>query len=154
MLPPTRTSTPAARAISPTRAVTVLLPLEPVMAATGAATTRAKISMSPTTGTPRAAAAATAGSAGDNPGLSTTASAWAKAASSSPPVNTATSGSSARSAASPGGWSRVSATATSYPQPARKRAADRPLAPRPATSTRGPGRPGSGRAFCCVAAII
>jgi hypothetical protein len=47
MLPPTSVRNPAALQISPVSAVTVLLPLAPVMAITGAFASRANSSISP-----------------------------------------------------------------------------------------------------------
>ena len=52
MLPPTPTVNPAAFASTPVRSVTVLLPLDPVIAITGLSTAHAKSSISPTTGVP------------------------------------------------------------------------------------------------------
>ena len=60
---------PAAAAISPTRVVTVLLALEPLIATIGAFALRANRSMSPDSFTPRAAAACRAGVARARPGL-------------------------------------------------------------------------------------
>ena len=49
----------------------MLFPFDPVIATTGASTARAKSSISPMIGTPRAAAACNAGSRTDTPGLTT-----------------------------------------------------------------------------------
>lgn len=68
-LPPTATRLSAATAISPTRVVTVLFALEPVMATIGAFASRAKRSMSPEMRTPFAAACTSAGVRSDKPGL-------------------------------------------------------------------------------------
>ncbi|MNF88967.1 hypothetical protein D3C84_714720 [compost metagenome] len=68
-LPPTATRLPAAAAMSPTRVVTVLFALEPLMATIGAFALRANSSMSPDNFTPRAAAACRAGVARARPGL-------------------------------------------------------------------------------------
>jgi hypothetical protein len=111
--------------------VTVLLPLDPVMAATGAAASRANSSMSPITGTPRARAARIAGSSRETPGETTNSPAARKMRSSKPPRNSAVSGSSSRRLASPGGWARLSMTAAAIPRPAKKRAQDSPVLPRP-----------------------
>ncbi len=61
MSPPTPTLRPASAIISPTRVVTVLLPLEPVMAMTGVWVSRTNSSMSPTMRTPNSAAAFSSG---------------------------------------------------------------------------------------------
>ena len=74
--------------------VTVLLPFEPVTATTGASAARAKSSMSPTIGTPRAAAACSAGSRTDTPGLTTISAAVSNTGASKPPHRISTSGNS------------------------------------------------------------
>ena len=71
-LPPTATFKPAVLAICPTKLVTVLLALEPVIATIGTFAKRAasaKISTSLRIGTPALAAATKAGSCIDTPGL-------------------------------------------------------------------------------------
>ena len=70
MLPATTVVNPAARHSAPASAVTVDLPLEPVIASTFCAggNARANNSMSPTSSTPRATAAAIAGCLGSTPG--------------------------------------------------------------------------------------
>ena len=88
MLPATIVARPAARHSAPVSAVTVVLPLEPVTASTfcSGGSARAKSSMSPTSSTPRAAAAAIAGSSLRTPGLIAIRSAPAKVAAVSAPV--------------------------------------------------------------------
>ena len=65
--------------------MTVLLPLEPVMAATGDPVSRANSSMSPQTGTPSAAVSAMTGVATATPGLTNSRAASANTAGSKPP---------------------------------------------------------------------
>jgi len=62
---------PERSVILATRVVTVDLPLEPVMATTGAVFSRANSSMSPSTSAPRARASAMSGVCTDTPGLTT-----------------------------------------------------------------------------------
>ncbi|MNN81513.1 hypothetical protein D3C81_1983460 [compost metagenome] len=68
-MPPTATRLPAAAAISPTRVVTVLLALEPVMATIGALAWRVNSWISPDNLVPRRAASCSAGVARARPGL-------------------------------------------------------------------------------------
>ena len=109
ILPPTPTVKPAAFAITPVKSVTVLLPLEPVIAITGLSTAHAKSSISPTTGVPFARTACTSGVAKAIPGLVTT-----KSASASHSVFQAQLCSSTCSGkrSAPGGVARVSMTLT------------------------------------------
>ena len=74
MLPPTRTSKPLALSISPTIVVTVVFPLDPVIAMTGAGHARAKSSMSPNISIFRLRAALRKDSLRETPGLTTTTS--------------------------------------------------------------------------------
>ncbi len=141
MLPATSVSRPAQRAIAPAISVTVLLPLVPVIAivfADGATAWRwrAKISISPSTGTPRASARATAGSERGTPGDNAIQSAASSAAASIGPRCIGTSGSAARSSRAPGGSSRVSQASTVAPWRTRNRTQDTPVAPSPTTATR------------------
>ncbi len=138
-MPPTATRTPASRAISPTRVVTVDLALEPVMAAMGARASRTKSAISPTRhGSPvagriRPASAWSPAACGSMPGLSTTSSAASRSRASRGPRCTATPGWAARKSSSPGGASRVSATMKGTPRRARWRQMARPESPRPTT---------------------
>src|SRR3990167_840689 len=132
-LPPTATRLPAAAAISPTRVVTVLFALEPVMAMIGALALRANNSISPDIFTPRAAACCNAGVARAKPGLTSSSLARQRNATSSSPQRKSTCGNSARKVASSGGLARLSATAKGRPWRARKRTRDMPLLPRPTT---------------------
>ncbi|MDT4876991.1 hypothetical protein FQZ97_1124760 [compost metagenome] len=68
-MPPTATRLPAAKAMSPSRVVTVLLALEPVMATIGALALRLNSSISPESLVPRRAASCSAGVARARPGL-------------------------------------------------------------------------------------
>ncbi|MFO1413096.1 MAG: hypothetical protein U1F10_04135 [Burkholderiales bacterium] len=96
MLPATIVTRPAARQSVPVSAVTVVLPLEPVIASTfwPAGSARAKSSTSPTSSTPRATAAAMAGWSLATPGLIAMRSMPANVASSNGPVTSGTFGSS------------------------------------------------------------
>ncbi len=132
-LPPTATVRPAAAAISPTKVVTVLLALEPVIATMGALASRANSSMSPDSLTPRAAASCNAGVLTASPGLTSSSLAVQRKSTSSSPQRTCTSGYSAFSVASSGGFARVSTTANGSPRRARWRTRDMPLLPRPTT---------------------
>ncbi len=106
-MPPTPTLSPACSAIKPTNVVTVLLPLEPVIATTGALASRANNSMSPIISTPAACAACKAGVANATPGLAIIKDAEHKISGSSGPVIRLQS---AGSSSFPGGFSRVSST--------------------------------------------
>ena len=132
-LPPTATFLPAAAAISPTRVVTVLLALEPVMATSGALAWRTNRSMSPDIFTPRAAASRSAGVASGRPGLTYSSLARHRKSTSSAPQRTSTCGNWALRVSSSGGHMRVSTTAKGTPWRARKRTSDMPLLPRPTT---------------------
>src|SRR5690606_13528978 len=132
-LPPTATFLPAAAAISPTRVVTVLLALEPVMAMIGARASRANSSISPESFTPRRAASCNAGEATARPGLTRSSSARQRNSTSSAPQRTSTPGNSCCKVASSGGLARVSATANDNPRRAKWRTRDMPLLPRPTT---------------------
>ncbi|MNE35790.1 hypothetical protein D3C80_1295680 [compost metagenome] len=91
-LPPTATRLPALAAISPTRVVTVLLALEPLMAMIGALAWRANSSMSPDRATPRAAACCSAGVDNARPGLTYSSLARQRKSTSSSPQRTSTCG--------------------------------------------------------------
>src|SRR5690554_349393 len=131
--PPTATCSPAVRAISPTRVVTVLLPLEPVMATMGALAYWRNRSTSPRMATPACLACWIAGNSRLSPGLTSNWSAWVRKSPSRGPRRTSTWGSSAFNSSSPGGAKRVSTTANGRPLPARKRAQDNPVLPSPTT---------------------
>lgn len=133
-LPPTAARTPARSVIAPNRVVTVLLPLEPVMAAIGARVSRASNSMSPQTGTPRAAAAAMTGVAIATPGLTSSRAAPANASGAKPPRWHGTSGNASRKTGNPGGSTRLSVTATVAPSAFSARTVDKPLLPNPTTN--------------------
>src|SRR3990167_3938081 len=120
-LPPTATFLPAAAAISPTKVVTVLLALEPVMAMIGALAKRANRSMSPESLTPRLTAACSAGVAMARPGLTSNSLARQRKSTSSSPQRTSTCGNCSRKVASSGGLARVSTPAKAKPWRARKR---------------------------------
>ena len=117
MLPATTVDSPAARHKAPASAVTVDLPLEPVIASTfcAAGNARAKISMSPATSTPRAAASAIAACPRATPGLMAIRSAPASVSAVNGPVTSGTPGHVAASSAALGGAARVSATRTFAP---------------------------------------
>ncbi|MCX7153750.1 MAG: hypothetical protein NT115_14900 [Proteobacteria bacterium] len=92
-------------------------------------------SMSPTTGTPRAAAWRTSASAGATPGLMAIMSTAEKLASRQAPACNSAWGSSRASAAAWGGASRLSATRTFAPQRVSHFAMEKPVSPSPSTST-------------------
>ncbi len=121
MLPAIATSSPAARQSAPVSAVTVVLPFEPVIASTfcPAGNARANSSMSPTSSTPLATAAAIAGWSFATPGLIAIRSTPANVAAVKGPHSRWTPGSCSRSFASLGGSARVSATRTVAPSRAR-----------------------------------
>ena len=106
---------PSDSAIACTKAHTVLLPFVPVTATTGARAARANSSTSPRTGTPRSAAADTAGSRGDTPGLSTSSTARSNHSRSNPPSRISAPGSARRASCARGGDARLSESATSTP---------------------------------------
>ncbi|MNY48184.1 hypothetical protein D3C86_1834960 [compost metagenome] len=89
-MPPTATFLPAAAAISPTKVVTVLLALEPVMATIGALAWRTNRSISPDSLTPRAAASCSAVVASGRPGLTYNSLARQRKSTSSAPQRTST----------------------------------------------------------------
>src|SRR5690606_27922240 len=137
MLPATTVRAPLALHIEPAIIVTVLLPFEPVMATTRerASFARANNSTSPTTGKPRSSACLTCDSRSATPGLIATSSIPSKLDARKGPASRRTSGSSAASRAPLGGSVRESATRTRAPCRTSQRAMDRPVAPRPSTST-------------------
>ncbi len=136
MLPATDVASPAARARAPVSAVTVVLPLEPVIASTfcPGGSARANSSMSPTSSAPRSRAPAIASWSLAMPGLIAIRSAPANVASVIGPVVTATPGHAARHWSANGGAGRVSATRTVAPRAARWRASENPVSPRPSTT--------------------
>src|SRR5690554_1912935 len=117
--------------MAPSRVVTVLLALEPVIATIGASASRANNSMSPTTLTPASMAALIAGVAKAIPGLTINSPALLNNAASSSPKCRSAMGAKRLSLSSPGGLARVSQTANGKSRPARYRATDRPVAPSP-----------------------
>ena len=121
MLPATQVVRPAASHSAPVSAVTVVLPFVPVIARTfcSGGSARAKSSMSPTSSTPRATAAAISGWSFATPGLIAIRSAPSNVASLNGPVASGTPGSSVASAAASGGAPRVSATRTRAPSRTR-----------------------------------
>ena len=96
--------------------MTVLLPLEPVIAITGALALRANNSMSPKISAPRTRASAINGSRNEMPGLTIKHVARLKASELKPPTNTAISGYASCNSSYAGGCSRLSVTATSIPR--------------------------------------
>jgi hypothetical protein len=124
---------------APVSAVTVVLPLVPVIVSTfcSGGSARAKSSMSPTRSSPSAAALRRNGSASDTPGETTTWSAPSSTAGSKPPSAVAASGTRRFRSASPGGFSRESVTTSRWPRAARCRAAETPVRPRPTITLRG-----------------
>jgi len=110
---------PAALAISPTIVVTVLLPLEPVMAMIGAVTEQANKSMSLTILAPLATALRMAFSFKDRPGLTTKCVATLKAWSSNPPVKMGVSGICSMNSSSNGGFALLSTMANLKPKRCR-----------------------------------
>ena len=142
ILPATSASRPAARHMAPVSAVTVDLPLVPVMARTRGLpaapiedNARAKSSTSPTTSVPDAKARCTCGVARDIPGLMASMSMPSKLASCQPPRCTSASGTASRNSTRPGAASRESATRTLAPRPASHFAIDNPVSPNPSTKT-------------------
>ena len=133
MLPATTAFSPHCLHMSPTRAVTVLLPLDPVMARTGESISRRKSSTSPITSIPLSRARWIAGSCSETPGLTTMKSGQRKLSWSKPPVCISICGNSSRSTRCIGGRSRESITEMSTPLAYKKRAQDKPVAPRPTT---------------------
>ena len=132
ILPPTPTLTPAAFAISPTSVVTVLLPLEPVIATIGACASRQNSSISPTISIPASAAELKDGCASAIPGLATIRSAAISHSSFRPPVWRSTaSGNLSR----PGGVIRVSITRGVTPRARKKSTQESPVRPRPIMTT-------------------
>src|SRR5690554_5065118 len=117
--------------MAPTRVVTVLLALEPVIATIGASASRANSSMSPTTLTPASMAALIAGVAKAIPGLTISSPALLSSSASSSPRCRSAMGAKRLSLSRPGGLARVSQTANGISRPARYRATDRPVAPSP-----------------------
>lgn len=93
----------------------MLLPLEPVIAITGALALRANNSISPTISTPRARASAINGSRREIPGLTTKQVARLNASELKPPIKTAISGYVCCNSSNAGGCSRLSVIATSIP---------------------------------------
>ena len=106
--------------MSPTRVVTVDLPLLPVMPMTGARAWRANSSMSPITGTPAALSAFTKGSSSETPGETTASVNWlsGSGAAKAPRWKSAF-WNSALSPSTPEGAGRESVTATLAPSRAR-----------------------------------
>ena len=145
-LPPASARRPPATASSATSVVTVLLPLVPVTATTGAGASRANSSMSPTTGRPRSSASRTSGSCSDSPGEITTCATPSSNDDANAPVRSSAAGACCRSASLPGGVARVSATRTSRPLRCRYRDTDSPVRPSPSTSARVPASSGTGMA--------
>jgi hypothetical protein len=120
----------------PVSAVVVDFPFVPVIAITRPCSHRDASSISPTTGTPRARAAAIAGTPAGTPGLSTTRSAVVKVSSRWPPSSSSTP--RARSGSASGTSPRTSDSVTFAPRRASRSAAARPLRAAPATVTRLP----------------
>ena len=137
MLPATMVFKPAALQISPTKVVTVVLPFDPVIAITLAFLGRccANNSISPITLIPCLIAACTAGSCNETPGLITINSAASNVAASKTPVCTLISGMRFITLSTSGGFSRESATDNKAPWLLSQCKADKPVSPRPSTST-------------------
>ena len=139
MLPTHVANRPAARKSSAVSAVTVVLPLEPVIASTfcPGGNARANSSTSPTSSAPRATRGPDRRLVLGEPGADddrlrrrrASRRRWVR-------WSTGTCGNSARSCAAQGGSARVSATATRAPWRAAQRAADKPVMPSPSTTTR------------------
>ena len=94
--------------------------------------------MSPQTGTPAATASRTTPSSSESPGLTHSRSASSSNAGVNAPHLASAEGTAAFSAASLGGSSRESATRARPPSRATHFATDKPVSPRPSTSTRLP----------------
>ena len=136
MLPPTRVGRPASLRISPSRAVVVVLPLEPVMATTLPLRKRAASSSSPMTGRPKLLTWTSSGVSRGTPGLTTIRSCRRKVSRPWPPASTMmpSSRSAGMSLASASAL-RTSETVTCAPLRRRNRAAARPDFPSPTTRT-------------------
>ncbi len=117
MLPATVVASPAASASAPASAVTVVLPLVPVIAITFWPTgrRRANSSTSPTSVAPAATASAIAGWSFATPGEIAIISAPSNVDATKGPVSSRTPGSASWSALAAGGAWRVSATRTRAP---------------------------------------
>ena len=148
MLPATTVSRPCRAHMSPAIAVTVLLPLEPVMASTLRPRHRASprerrscacanSSMSPTTGTPRRIASATGGSRGSMPGLIAIASTPLEQAraSNAPVCERHVAATRPRACAACGGLRACRPRDTRAPWRSSQRVIDNPVSPSPSTST-------------------
>ncbi len=137
IFPPMKTDQPEASSIRATSSVVVVLPLVPVMATIGRSRKRAASSISPITGTPRAAAATRGGRSWGTPGLSTTASKPVMSMASRfprAPVSTCAPSSVNEAALSArASETEVSAAVTVAPRRRRNRATASPDTPRPTT---------------------
>src|SRR4051812_49080391 len=147
-LPAATLRSPAARRIASSIRTVVVLPLVPVTASQGVSwsgsRSRQASSTSPQTGTPRAAAWASSGASGRQPGevMSRSTSPGRVAVAPSPRRMDApsTSSSSARSARPSGPSVRSSSAVTVAPRCSRLSAAANPETPKPATTARTPAQ--------------
>src|ERR1039458_3903018 len=136
MLPHTRVGTPDSLRISPSRAVVVVFPLEPVMATVLPRRKRAASSSSPMTGRPKFFTCTSSGVSRGTPGLTTIRSWRRKVSRPWPPASTMMP-SSIKAGISLASASalRMSETVTCAPRRRRNNAAARPDFPSPTTRT-------------------